>query len=67
MENVLVRHIDTLLNFLGFVTANCSETEIARSRVCSFKLLVSEMDEKDSKALGAVEGGQRADESCACA
>jgi hypothetical protein len=22
-ENVLVRHIDTLLDFVGFVTANC--------------------------------------------
>jgi hypothetical protein len=70
-ENTLARHIDTLLDFVGFVTANCvrhyeeglkpeavaklhfSETEIATYCVCSTKLLVGEMDEKDFKTIEA--------------
>ncbi len=70
-DNVLVRHIDTVLDFVGFVTADCvqhyeeglkpeavaklhfSETEIAAYCVCSTKLLVGEMDEKDFKTLEA--------------
>jgi hypothetical protein len=65
------RHLDTLLDFVGFVTANCvqhyeeglkpeavaklhfSETEIAAYCVCSTKLLVGEMDERDLKTLEA--------------
>lgn len=71
VDNVLVRHIDTLLDFVGFVTAHCvqhyeeglkpeavaklhfSETEIAAYCVCSTRLLVSEMDERDFKTLEA--------------
>jgi hypothetical protein len=71
IENVLHRHLDTLLDFVGFVTANCvqhyeeglkpeavaklhfSETEIAAYCVCSTKLLVGEMDERDLKTLEA--------------
>ena len=71
IENVLHRHLDTLLDFVGFVTAHCvqhyeeglkpeavaklhfSETEIAAYCVCSTKLLVGEMDERDLKALEA--------------
>jgi hypothetical protein len=71
IENVLHRHLDTLLDFVGFVTANCvqhyeeglkpeavaklhfSETEIAAYCVCSTKLLVREMDERDLKTLEA--------------
>ena len=69
IENVLHRHLDTLLDFVGFVTANCvqhyeeglkpeavaklhfSETEVAAYCVCSTKLLVGEMDERDLKTL----------------
>jgi hypothetical protein len=71
IENVLHRHLDTFLDFVGFVTANCvqhyeeglkpeavaklhfSETEIAAYCVCSTKLLVGEMDERDLKTLEA--------------
>jgi hypothetical protein len=71
VENAVVRHIDTLLDFVGFVTAHCvqhheeglkpeavaklhfSETDIAAYCVCSTKLLVSEMDERDFKTLEA--------------
>ena len=71
IENVLHRHLDTLLDFVGFVTAHCvqhyeeglkpeavaklhfSETEIAAYCVCSTKLLVREMDERDLKTLEA--------------
>ena len=71
IENVLHRHLDSLLDFVGFVTANCvqhyeeglkpeavaklhfSETEIAAYCVCSTKLLVGEMDERDLKTLEA--------------
>src|SRR5438045_997387 len=70
-DNALVRHLNTLLDFVGFVTANCvqhyeeglkpeavaklhfSETEIATYCVCSTKLLVGEMDERDFKTLEA--------------
>jgi len=71
IDNVLHRHLDTLLDFVGFVTANCvqhyeeglkpeaaaklhfAETEIAAYCVCSTKLLVGEMDERDFKKLEA--------------
>ena len=76
--------LDTLLDFVGFVTANCvqhyeeglkpeavaklhfSETEIAAYCVCSTKLLVGEMDERDLKTLEAGKVGNVLMSFCAC-
>ena len=44
-----------------------SETEIAAYCVCSTRLLVSEMDERDFKTLEAGKVGNVLIESCACA